>query len=213
MDYAFGIGLISSKRTIRSKLSTTHLPLTVNERSPWFLGFLFLMTRFDHELTIQLIDSILLSPNLELVWPRSDANSTEFFDSIQKKIMPTVHKLLNKSKFKLVLQRLHHFNVPVFHLLAHFTYRHYIGFLNYAQFIDYFVLQLILGPKFQVCFILQIEYIHLLYSVSYLMFFNSGYFLCPRIGTFMHGTLQYFFTTFLSTGSQQFFVSRRPHNR
>lgn len=146
IEYGFGIGLITNKKAIRSLLSILTLPECVNERNHWFLALILLISRFDPKQTIRLINSVLASKNLEIIWPKKNVNSTDFFEMIKIEVMPFVERSIRP----LTLQRLRHSNVPIFHLLLHYSYRNYLGLLDFSQLLDYFVLQLIFGPKFQV---------------------------------------------------------------
>ncbi|KAI6182416.1 hypothetical protein M3Y97_00378000 [Aphelenchoides bicaudatus] len=160
IDYAFGLGLVSNKRPLRLKLANISLPQPVDNRNDWFLATLLLFAKFDMDLVSRTINGILSFIDLELTWPALSIQTNGFFASIQQKLMPLVHKLLSDSYFELVRQRVQHSNVPLFHLLAHFTYRNYIGFISYEQLVEYFAMQLIVGPHFQaIFFVLIVEHI------------------------------------------------------
>lgn len=146
VDYAFGIGVISSKRATRSLLSTLSLLECVNERNHWFLALLLLITRFDSDQTAKLIDYVLYSDDLELIWPKKNADRMEFFEMTKILVMPHVKRLLRPLTF----QRLMNSNLPIFHLLLHYSHINYLGLLDFSELLDYFVLQLIFGHKFQV---------------------------------------------------------------
>lgn len=169
VDYSFNIGLISNKRTIRSRLSTVKFPRTGDDLGDWFIATLLLITRFDIESSLKLIKSVLHGHNS--IWQ----SKTSFFQHIQERLMPLVHTLLKDRKFELVLQEVRHSNVPIFHLLTHFSYRNYFGLLSFHQLIEYFVLQVTVGPSFQV---------YLIEENQILIAFNLGDLFCLGARTY-----------------------------